>query len=216
MDQTGRASLLAIVDGTVVAKQTMTFEWGISNTAWRPAGDETGGTIVLSTIKPGGPLHLLDVTATTFSGPRQVAHSERSAWPESGRPRKASSHEWLADIGLAHPDLALRAAEVQRTEPDPTGRLIAVAQKTAHNEGFDETQSRWIVGPHDFVVTVYDRESRERLWTHAAPALTDLAWSGDGRRLGVTQDEAGYVLDATTGETLLERRHLGITASGPT
>ena len=209
MDDRGRAAISRLHDGAVVDTQTLAVEWGIANTAWRTTTDGDGGTLVLSSIKPKSSLRLLSVAGSSFSEPRQIPHAERSSWPEGGKPRGMNSADWLDTIGLAHPDLRLRPEEVLRTEPDPTGRLVMVAQKLAHRERFDQEQRQWIVGPHDQVVTMYDRETRERLWTHVAPGLTGLAWSADGRRVGIAA-ETGHVLDARTGQTLHERRDFGL------
>jgi hypothetical protein len=206
----GRASILSVADGHLVATQKIAFDWGIANTAWRPLANEDGGALVLASTKPSAPLQVVDVSQGTFVEVRQIPHEQRSAWPEAGKPRRMKSRDWLEQIGVAIPEGQLRAAEVMRTEPDPTGRLIAITQMTAHNAGFDESLQEWVEGPHDFVITIYDRKTAQRLWTHAAPGFTDLAWSGDGRRLAVTDTAAGYVLEAATGQTLHERRDLGL------
>jgi hypothetical protein len=210
----GVAAILDLAEGHVLETRTIAFDWGIANVGWRHASADALGALVLSSTKPAAPVRVVHASGKAFGEALEVPRDDRWMWPEGGKPRGMKKEDWLARIGLAAPK-ALRPAEVVRTEPDPTGRILAIVQKTAHHAGFDADEQRWIEGPHDYVVTVFERASSRRLWTHAAAGFTGLAWSGDGRRIAVAGTGAGHVLAAETGETLHERRDLGLTEAAP-
>lgn len=209
MNGKGRASLRRIEGDQDVQTQSIPFSWGISNSAFRMR-EGGSGELVLSSLKPSEALHVLPVSEGGLGEVRDIPRAQQSDWPEAGKPRNMASRDWTAAIGLPFDELGLRPAEVLFTEPDPTGRRIVIAQKSRHNEGFDQDLEQWKVGPHDFVLTIVDRETRARLWTLPAKGLADLAWSGDGERLAVVSGQGGFVLDASTGTPMLERRDRGL------
>jgi hypothetical protein len=212
IDESGHASIVGLADAQVIESRSITFDWGIASIGWRHPSQDASGAIILSSTKPDAPVRVVHVSEKAFGEVLEVSPAERSEWPEGGKPRRTKSHDWLAAIGLSAPAGTLRPADVLRTTPDPTGRILAVVQKTGHNAGFDPIAGEWA---HDFVVTVFDVRSARRQWTHASPAFTGLAWSGDGRRIAVADGQAGHVLDAQTGRTLHERRDLGVTSTAP-
>jgi hypothetical protein len=209
MSPEGDARIVHVDDGRVVGDGHIAVPWGLANVAWRTT-DGAQGEIVAASLKPSEPLHVLAASAAGFGDASLVPRGERAQWPEAGKPRNMSSREWLDAIGLDYDALRLREAKVVLSEPDPTGRYVAIAQETRHNEGFDVEADAWVVGPHDYVVTVWDRTEGTRRWTQAAPALADVAWSADGTRIALAYAGTGLVLEAATGVTVLQRHDLGL------
>ncbi len=211
MDTQGRASLRGITDGETLSTAKLSIGWGIAESGWRP--DDEGGHVVLSSTRPKEDLHILPVAGGAFGTARDVARREQSQWPEAGKPRGMESRTWISEIGLAWDELRLRPAEVRLTPPDPTGRLIAIVQRTAENSLFDESQDRWVT-TSDFVLTMFDREAGKRLWTHRVSSLRGMAWSANGQRFGLVESKGGFVFDAPTGAVVHARHDLGLEIRG--
>ncbi len=209
MSHKGDTTLHPIAGGDPTASTRIEFEWGLGRAGWLTQ-DGLAGDIVVSSIKPTEPLRVLHVDESGFGEVRAVPRKEQASWPHAGKPRNVGSRDWLARLGLSHDQAQLRDAKIEITEPDPRGRYLAIAQKSEHHEGFDSAADTWVVGPHDYVVTVYDRQEQMRRFTVPAPALRDLAWSGDGSRLAIVYAGGGIVFDAATGEAVLSRHDLGL------
>jgi hypothetical protein len=103
--------------------------------------------------------------------------------------------------------LALHGGKLLRGEADPTGRFIAVVERTL-GDGFDFAG----VGEGSLQLSVYDAQSHARLWTRAVKELDELVWSGNGSRLAVAGGGV-RVIDAKSGESLLVRTDLGVLAA---
>lgn len=211
VDTKGRTSLRDLGDGKVLATAKIDTSWGPSSSGWRP-GEGGAGHVALSTTKPSDPARILPVQNGSFGELIEVPRDERATWPEAGKPRKQESREWLEQLGMDYDASGLRKAEVLLTEPDPSGRLIAVVQKSRDGGSvFDSAQERWVFLSDKFVVTMFDWKANKRLWTREVDGVDDMAWSGDGKRFGFIDSSAGgFVCDAENGSIVHERHDLGL------
>ena len=206
MGPDGRVALVQVDDGSITGTEAMAVSWGIGAVGWRP--QERGGQVVLSSINPRDPVHVLSVTPEGFGEVQDIPRSEQHDWPEAGKPRGMASRTWLERLGVSLESKQFRPAQVLTIEPDPSGRRLAMVQRF-ENRSFDPSFEETVV-THGRVLTVWDAQTSRRLWTMEASDLTDFAWSGDGERLAVATSNLGLVLDAQTGKTLLERRDRGL------
>jgi len=211
VDTSGRSSLRSAEDGSVVATAKIDTSWGPASSGWRP-GEGGAGHIALSTTKPSDPARILPVVGDGFGELVEVPRGERATWPEAGKPRKQESRVWLEQLGMDYDASGMRKAEVLFTEPDPSGRLIAVVQKASSGGGFwDNSREVWVELEDRFVVTMFDWKANKRLWTREIEGLRDMAWSGDGSRFGfIDAGAGGFVCNAEDGAILHERRDLGV------
>ena len=207
MDGKGRLALQGL-DGEVIARDKLDFSWGVSAAGWRRSDD--GGSIVLSSLKPGESLRIQHVSPVGFGDSTNVARAEQASWPEAGKPRKRESRVWLEELGLSWDALNLRPATVQLSEPDPTGSMIAIVQKTRDVADFVVGLDEGVGGPDEFVITMVDRESNKRLWTRLSSGIQDIAWSGDGATFGFVDADGGHLCRADNGEIKHARRDLGL------
>jgi len=210
LDSAGRVSLRNLEGSDEVASKRIPVDWGLSGAGWRAGEDGSSGQLVLASTRPNSALAALNVTESALGAASEIAAGERALWPEGGKPRGVESSTWIERLGMSWGELDLRVAEVKFTEPSPDGALLAIAQKTEHVSFFDEEVDAWVEGPHNFVITVVDRESSKPLWTARAHGLGDMAWSGDGKRFGYADGRGGHVLVGATGSVVHERRDLGI------
>ena len=211
VDQSGHTSLRNVADGAVVATAKIDTSWGTSSSGWRP-GEGGAGNIALSTTKPSDPARILPVEDNGFGEIIEVPRDERSTWPEAGKPRRQESRVWLEQLGMDYDASGLRVAEVLLTEPDPSGRLIAVVQKSRNGGGFwDNEREMWVELEDKFVITMFDWKANQRLWTRETEGLRDMAWSGDGKRFGFIDHAAGGIIcNAEDGAIVHERHDLGL------
>lgn len=113
-------------------------------------------------------------------------------------------------------ELPLREGRVERLVPERNGSRVAVLQRVHVANVFGD--SGRMAGFDRYVVSVYDLETEQRLWSRPTMGVTDLEWSHDGERLAVAAYDGGRVIDASTGEQVILRRHLGLRvteAGGP-
>lgn len=204
LDAKGQATLHRIGDGETLASTSIPVSWGMATAGFRPSESGEGGQLVVSSMDPREPVHVLSVTDGGFGEMTSVNKKDRLAWPEAGKPRGLASTDFLAALGLARAELGLRSAKVIFADPDPAGTTMAIAQRTSSEDGFfDEDGDRFVPGPEHFVVTVIDRTAARRVWTFATTELRDIAWSGDGRSIAIASADGATVLDAAHGDTLL-------------
>jgi WD40 repeat protein len=104
-----------------------------------------------------------------------------------------------------------------RTRPSETTRVgeVELVHTLEHADGVDylvpSPTAELLATVHsDRSVSIHDAVTLERQWTRVDAEATSLGWSQSGARLVVAGPDGGAVLDATTGELLLERRDLGL------
>jgi hypothetical protein len=104
-----------------------------------------------------------------------------------------------------------------RTRPTETLRVgeVELVYTIEHADSVDylvpSPSAELLAAVHsDRSVSIHDAVTLERQWTRVDADATSLGWSSNGARLVVGGPDGGAVLDATTGELLLERRDLGL------
>jgi hypothetical protein len=104
-----------------------------------------------------------------------------------------------------------------RTRPSETTRVgeLELVHTLEHADGVSylvpSPNAELLAAVHsDRSVSIHDSVTLERKWTRVDADATSLGWSQSGARLVVAGLDGGAVLDATTGELLLERRDLGL------
>jgi hypothetical protein len=104
-----------------------------------------------------------------------------------------------------------------RTRPSETTRVgeLELVHTLEHADGVSylvpsPTAELLAAVHYDRSVSIHDTVTLERKWTRVGADATSLGWSQSGARLVVAGPDGGAVLDATTGELLLERRDLGL------
>ncbi len=193
MNDKGKVQLREIDTDTVLDTVSMPVVWGIERTGWRP--DDTGGSVVLASSRPSEPLQVLTVEAGKLGSLQTVNPSERTAWPEGGKPRGRESSDWMASLGHELGALQLRPVEVVGTAPTATGEHSVVVQKH---------RSEWTSS--DVHLTMIDTERNARVWVRKAQGLHDTSWSRDGQRFAYVDRAGGHVCDGATGESILDQR----------
>lgn len=193
MNDKGRVQLREIDTGTVLDSASIPVVWGIENTGWQAT--DGGGHIVLASTRPSEPLQVLSIEAGKLGSVQSVDTSERTAWPEGGKPRGSESADWMAGLGHEMDALHLRPVEVVGTIPAPDGALSIVVQKR---------RNEWVSS--DVHLTMIDPKRNARVWVRTARELHGASWSQDGGRFAYADRDGGYVCDAATGESVLDRR----------
>lgn len=185
---------LEVVDGSLGTAQAVPTggrsqwpELGVS----RREASEIVSTLGFTAISPG------DIRALVTAGDRHYIAGGGAA-------------PLLYALGDGEPrELVLRAGEVERLVPDPSGQRVAVVQLVRRSETFGLIERDRSLD--EMAVSVVDLRSGKRLWTRASMGVDDLGWSGDGQRVAIAGRSGGRVLDAGTGEVRLDRRHLAAT-----
>lgn len=193
MNDKGQVQLREIDSDTVLDTISVPVVWRIEHTGWRAT--DGGGHLVLASSRPSEPLQVLSVDAGKLGSLQAVDTSERTAWPEGGKPRGWESTDWMAGLGHPMDTLHLRPVEVAGTIPAPGGALSVVVQKH---------RSEW--RSPDVQLTMIDPKRDARVWVRTAKGLHDTSWSQDGGRFAYADRSGGHVCNAATGESVLDRR----------
>ncbi len=190
VDNEGTVEIRDLSSDAVLDTKKVPVGWGISQTGWRGAPD--GGSIVLSDDRPGGALTVIPVTDGKLGEVATVKVAERPDWPEGGKPRGTESVDWMQGQGMDLASLRLRGVEVIATIADSTSERNVVVQ----------FERGWTFGEGHLTMV----EHGERAWVHDTAGVLDAAWSGDGTRFAYADRRGGFVLDASTGSVVYERR----------
>ncbi len=193
MNDKGLVQLREIETDTVLDTASLPVVWGIEGTGWRPG--DGGGHVLLASSRPSEPLQVLKVEAGKLGTPRAIAASERTAWPEGGKPRGWESADWLAGLGHEMDTLHLGPVEVIGTKPTPDAQRSVVVQK--HRSDWSSTEVH---------LSLIDTQRNARVWVRKASGLHDTSWSHDRRRFAYADRNGGHVCDGATGESVLDRR----------
>ncbi|MCA9696784.1 MAG: hypothetical protein KC431_04590 [Myxococcales bacterium] len=240
----GRA-ILYRRDGTRVGERKLELAWGIEALDYRAEGAGKG-RLVWSDSKPGVPLRSIVVDTgagdalaplTTIDGAELAQWtsvrklSDEAVFELIGQRPVGELDEWARDVRgrwfLTVPDIrtpltvidgdqtrqiAMPAGQGRELVPSPDGSLLAVVQFREHREGFFRAARQ------DLLVSVYDGESFERLWTRGLFARgnwsdreVDLRWSSGGASLVVLNSGDGRIYDARSGELRASREMGGLT-----
>ncbi|MEM9458751.1 MAG: hypothetical protein AAGF11_31530 [Myxococcota bacterium] len=238
----GRAKIIEDAQGQVVSSTRLPVGWGLAEAGFLRGEHFDEGTLALMTHRPKDPIHVVDVVGGDFAEPRDVPRWQRTQWPSMGiRARDArgvldalgfdalapesvgalvedhGGHylvadstslptlHWISDEGARA--FALRGGLVRQLLPAPKGTKVAVFQRIDRSERLSG-----VTGGTPAVVSVYDVETEQRLWSRSIEGVADLEWDHAGERLAVAAHDGGYVLEASTGAQVLVRRHRGLQA----
>jgi len=227
-------------DGQELSRAKMPVGWGLAEAGFRRGGDLGSGTLGLLPRRKSESLQVLDVGEGALGAVRGLERSRQTRFDqmetqlrdvrsvaeslgvgdmpvealdvmvEDGRGGYLLTNRsvqpvlfWATEGGTR--SIPLREGNVERLSPSPDGTQVAVVQRTSSG-GLGEFRSAF----ERMVVSVIDLSTEQRTWTRVISGSVDLDWSRDGRRLGMASIEGGRVVDAQTGETLLERRDLGL------
>ncbi|MGH1342511.1 MAG: hypothetical protein ACRBN8_13205 [Nannocystales bacterium] len=193
LDNAGHVQVRQIETDTVLDTATIPVVWGIEHAGWRP--EERGGHVVLASSRPSEPLQILAVEEGKLGSVQAVNSSERTSWPEGGKPRGWESTDWMAGLGHEMAALHLRPVEIFGTAPTSTGDRSVVLQK-----------HRSVFTSRDAHLTMIDTERNARVWVRRAQGLHGTSWSEDGTRFAYVDRTGGHVCGGDDGESVLDRR----------
>ncbi len=136
VDARGAAQIRSRTSGEILDETEVPVAWGVRQHAWRASA--SGGMVVLADDKPSAPLQVQHIDGTRFGTRETVERSERSRWPEGGKPHRVESSVWMAELGfelgfdLAHSDLHPHRFEPYRpTPPRPLRWWFSLGGSTA-------------------------------------------------------------------------------------
>jgi hypothetical protein len=229
VDDKGRLKLFELPSGAVVAATKLDFTWSIGGIvyrasesggvlAWRSGrprdperlleirDGQLGAATELARAERPLWLEILDLSdaeaGTLFGMTEDQADTSVDEYTSTrdGRliytERSARPPMWI-HAGAEKTRLRLPAGQARELSVSPDGSKIAVVQFRSRDDDIGGFRSRG--GSSDFLLSVLDLASGERLWTwgsHMSIAMP--SWSGDGQRLLA----GAQVRDANTGEPI--------------